>query len=309
LNNKNMPNHILITGGTGMIGTRLTDLLISKGYNVAHLGRTRTGREKIKTYTWQISKNVIEAGAIENADYIIHLAGANIGAKRWTESRKEELEKSRTESSYLLYQKLRLLRHKVKAVICASAIGYYGLDNSNLMLTEESPPGDDFLSNFVVKWEDQVNKIRKLKLRMVQFRAGPVLSKEGGMLKKILPIAKAGMSAPIGSGNQYISWIHIDDICQMYLKAIEDKSMEGVYNAVAPNPVTNREFMKSLAKAVKRPFILPPVPTLALKLMYGEMAQSVLGSTKVSSSKIESAGFVFTYPHLDGALENLLKKK
>jgi uncharacterized protein len=304
-----MPNHILITGGTGMIGVRLTEWLSNRGHNVAHLSRTRTGREKVKTYTWQISKNVIEAGAIENADYIVHLAGANIGAKRWTESRKEELEKSRTESSYLLYQKLRILRHKVKAVVAASGVGYYGSENGSLMLTEDSPPGNDFPANLAVKWEDSVSKIRKTKVRLVRYRAGAVLSTTGGMLKKLLPVVRAGLSAPLGNGSQYLSWIHVDDLCQMYLKAIEDDTMDGVYNAAAPNPVTNKEFMKALAKAAKRPFILPPVPPLALKLAYGELGASLLGSQKASSDKIISTGFTFAYPTIDVALEDLLRRK
>lgn len=299
--------HVLITGGKGMIGTYLTDLLMERGYDVSHLIRERTGAEKIKTYTWQIEKNEVEKEAIEYADFIVHLAGANLSTKRWTEKRKDELVKSRTESSYLLYQKLRTLRHHVKAVIASSAVGYYGHDSGYLPVSEDSPPGKDFIASLCEKWEYHTSQIKNLKLRVVQFRTGVVLSKRGGMLKKLLPFAKAGLIAPLGSGKQYMSWIHIEDLCRMYVQAIEDASINGAYNAVAPNPVTNREFMKALAKAVKRPFIIPGVPKFALKLVYGEMGTTVLGSIRASGAKIESAGFEFHFPFLEEALGDVLR--
>ena len=301
-----MANHVLITGGTGLIGSALTKMLLSKGYNVAHLSRSRSGDEKVKTFTWQVSKNVVEPGAIENADYIIHLAGTNLTSKRWTAAQKEKMEKSRIETSYLLYQKLHLLKHKVKAVVSSSGINYYGADSQELMVTEESPAGTDFLAQLCVKWENTVSKIAKLKIRLVQFRTGPVLSREGGMLKKLVPLAKSGLASPIGTGKQYISWIHIEDLCRLYISALEDDTWNGIYNAVAPEPVTNKEFMKILAKVAKRPFFLPAVPGFCVKLLYGEMGEVILGGVKASSKKIELQPFQYHYPTLQSALKTLL---
>ena len=269
-----MQPHILITGGTGLIGSRLTELLLRKGYNVAHLTRSKTGNEPVKTYRWQISKNVIEPGAIENAEYIIHLAGANL-ATRWTESRKEIILKSRTDSSYLLFQKLQLMPHKVKAFIAASGINYYGANKGDILMTEDSPPGDDFLAYVCREWENTVKKIDKLNVRRVQFRMGVVLSNNGGAFPKLMMPVKFGFGAPVGSGSQYMSWIHIDDLCNMYIKSIEDNNMQGVYNASAPEPVTNKEFTRKAAKIAHRPFFMPSVPSSMVKLALGEMAVTV----------------------------------
>jgi uncharacterized protein len=302
-----MAKHILITGGTGLIGTKLTHLLIERGYDVAHLSRTKTGAEEIKTYKWDIKKQIVEEGAVEKARAIVHLAGASVAGKRWTEDYKEIILKSRTESSFLLYQRLQQVNHGVEAFIASSATGYYGGDAGDKICTEETRAGEDFLAYVTREWESKVQLVDKLGIRRVQFRTGIVLSEKGGALPKILQPVKLGVGAPLGSGKQFMSWIHLDDLCEMYIRAIEDTNMEGIYNAVSPNPVTNKDFTKIAAKTVNKPMFLPPVPAFALKLALGEMALTVLSSQIVSSKKIEMNGFKFKYPHLGDALQDLLK--
>ncbi|MGK7394987.1 MAG: TIGR01777 family oxidoreductase [Candidatus Cyclobacteriaceae bacterium M3_2C_046] len=303
-----MPKHVLITGGTGLIGSRLTDLLVKKGYDVAHLSRSKTGYERIKTYKWEISKNVMEPEALEKAEYVIHLAGANLSGQRWTESYKETILKSRTESSYLLFQKLQLIGHKIKAFIAASGISYYGADSGPQLVHEDYASGDGFLAYVTREWEKTVQKINKLDMRVVILRTGVVLSTRGGALEKLSIPVKLGLGAPLGSGKQYMSWIHLDDLCNMYIKAMEDSKLQGVYNAVAPQPVTNDTFTRTAAKVLGKPYFLPRVPSFAIKLAVGEMGSVVLGGNNVSSEKVESAGFKFQYEQLEPALRDLLKR-
>jgi hypothetical protein len=296
----------LITGGTGLIGSRLTELLIKKGYEVAHLSRSKTGAEPVKTFRWDIKKQIVEKGAVENARAIVHLAGANVAGGRWTDSYKEMILKSRTDSSFLLYQRLMQSNHEVESLIASSATGYYGGDAGYKICTEDTPSGDDFLAYVTREWEKKVQLIDKLGIRRVQFRTGIVLSMKGGALPKIMQPVKLGAGAPLGSGEQFMSWIHLDDLCEMYLRAIEDTEMKGIYNAVSPGPVTNKDFTKIAARTVKKPFFMPAVPAFALKIALGEMALTVLGGQIVSSKKIETEGFQFKYPQLGDALQDLL---
>lgn len=301
-------HHILIAGGKGLVGSRLTELLLEKGYKVAHLSRTKTGYEKVETYLWQPDRNRLEPGAVENASHIVQLAGANLGEKRWTESRKQELLKSRTETTRFLVLKLQTLRHRVKGFISASGINYYGADTGDQVMREADPPGKDFIGQLCLQWETAAFKANELGMRTVTLRCGLAISKRGGFLKALMPLAKAGLSAPLGSGKQYISWIHIDDLCHIYIKAIEDEGMEGAYNAAAPMPVTNKEFMKTLAQTLGRPFFAPPAPAIAIKLALGELASSLLGGVRASTLKLESAGFRFLFPELVKSLEDIFQK-
>lgn len=301
-----MAKHILITGGTGLIGSRLTEMLIEKGYEVAHLSRSKTGAKDIKTYRWDIKKQIIEDGAVENARAIVHLAGASVAGKRWTDDYKEIILKSRTDSSYLLYQRLQTTNHNLEAFIASSAIGYYG-DAGDKICTEDSPSGEDFLAYVTREWEAKVQLVDKMGVRRVQLRTGVVLSEKEGALPKIMQPIKLGVGAPLGSGKQFMSWIHLDDLCNMYIRAIEDTDMKGIYNAVSPNPVTNRDFTKIAAKVAKKPFFMPSVPVFALKLALGEMAATVLAGQIVSSKKIEMTGFKFQFPRLGDALIDLLR--
>ena len=298
--------NILITGGTGLVGQRLTQLLQTKGYTISYLSRSKQKLEGIQTYQWDIQENQLDEEALQQADYIIHLTGAGVADKSWTEERKKVILESRTKSTELLFNSLKKLNLKPKAFIAASAIGYYGLDTGDTLLEEDSPAGSDFLAQVTHQWEDTVSTIVTLGIRTVKFRIGVVLSKKGGALPKITQPIYFGAGAALGNGKQYMSWIHIDDLCHMIIYALEQESLSGVYNAVASRPVRNAEFIRLSAKALNRPLILPNVPAFALKMMLGEMAGIVLGGNKVSNAKILESGFTFNFEDPQKALEDLL---
>jgi uncharacterized protein (TIGR01777 family) len=302
-----MSRNILISGGTGLVGSRLTEMLIENGYTVSHLSRG-SGKGKVKTYKWDLSKGFMEEEAVKNADYIVNLAGAGVFDEKWSKSFKTEIIKSRTDAVELIAQKLKSSTHHIKAFICASAIGLYGDDTGDRIITEDEPAGKDFLSEVVSKWEAAADKIQVLGIRTVKIRIGIVLSDQGGALGKMAaPIAK-GAGSPLGSGKQFVSWIHIDDVCGMIIKAIEDESMKGAYNGVAPNPVSNKALTEAIAAQFGKTIHLPNVPAFALKLLLGsEKAKVVLGGNRVSAEKIIRQGYQFKYPDLAPALQNLLK--
>jgi len=302
-----MKGKVLITGGTGLIGSRLTEILLQHGYEVSYLSRKKEDG-KIKKYQWDIHRQAIDEEALLNADFIINLAGANVFEKKWNKEFKKEILESRTQSVQLLYEKLKVLPHHVKAFVSASAIGYYGLDTGEEWMHEEAAAGDDFLAEVVFKWEQAIKQIESLSIRTAIFRIGIVMSNKGGALDKLIGPIKKSAGAVIGSGKQYVSWVHIDDVCYLFMKALEDESVKGVYNATAPNPVTNDELTHEVAKAVGKSIVLPNVPAFALKLMLGsEKASIVLGGNRVSSEKIARTGYNFHFNELKSALQNLLK--
>lgn len=304
-----MNKTVLITGGSGLIGSKLSEFLLTRGYFVKHLSRSKTGKEKFKTYKWNIEEGLIENEALESADYIIHLAGANIAAKRWTRKRKKKLLESRTKSSELLYKKLSEVNHKIKAVVSASGVSIYGVDTGDKLLMENSDYGNDFIAVLTQKWETSVEQIEELKIRVVRLRIGIVLTLEGGALPKLMGPIKYGIGAPLGSGNQIYSWIHIQDLCRVFLEAIENEKMMGPYNTVAPNPVTNKELNKIIASKLKRPLIFPNIPAFILKILFGELANLVLGGNKVSPKKLKAEGFKFIFDDFGAAIEDLILKK
>lgn len=295
------PKSILLTGGTGLIGSSLTQQLLDKGYSVSHLSRSAGKDPRIKTFLWDVHKGEIEEHCIDGVDIIIHLAGAGIADGRWTEERKKEIIDSRTKSIQLIYSLLKTKKHQVKSIISASAIGYYS-DCGEEFMTEESAPFTDFMAKCCVEWEAAVDEGKALGLRITKFRTGVVLDKEGALAKMAMPV-KLYVGAPLGSGRQWIPWIHVQDVIGMYLFAVENESVEGIYNMVAPNPVTNKELTQAIAKQVHKPLWLPNVPAFLLKLLLGEMSTIVLGSTKVSAKKIEAAGYKFAYPEVSLALK------
>lgn len=300
-----MDKNILITGASGLIGTSLTAMLLEKGYDVAHLSRTRsTG--KVQTFVWDINKHQLDEAALKSTNSIIHLAGAGIGEKRWTKKRKQEMLKSRIHSTRLLYDELQKGNHNVQTFVSASAVGYYGSGDNEKVFDENDNPGEGFLAEVVYQWEKSIDQIADLGIRVVKIRIGIVLSEKGGALIKLIRPLKLYVGSPLGSGMQYVSWIHLDDLCRMFVKANEDHTIQGVYNAVAPHPVTNKEFTRTCAKVLHKPILLPNVPAFLLKLLLGEMADLVLKGVKVSSEKIQSTGFQFNYTELDDALRDLL---
>jgi uncharacterized protein len=299
--------NILITGASGLIGTRLTEMLTDRGHRVSHLGRSKKAGS-VPSFIWNIDHGTVEENALTNVDTIVHLAGAGVGDKRWTGKRKTEILESRTRSTRLLFNALKKGNRKVESFISASAIGYYGFE-SEALITEQHPPGTDFLASVTSQWEQEVDKLNDLGLRIVKFRIGIVLSEKGGALRQMATPVKLFAGAPLGSGNQYVSWIHLDDLCNMFVKAIEDLTMHGAYNAVAPNPVSNRELTKEIASVLKKPLILPPVPKFVLKVILGEMADIVVTGSMISAEKIIKAGFQFQFTRVEDALRNLLGQR
>ncbi|HEY8935827.1 MAG TPA: TIGR01777 family oxidoreductase, partial [Cyclobacteriaceae bacterium] len=232
-----MVKHILITGASGLIGTRLTEMLLAKGYSVAHLGRSKK-EDGVKSFVWNVDKQVIQPGALKGITAVIHLAGAGVAEKRWTKDRKQEILESRAKSTALLYDELKKGHHNVTTFISASAIGYYGFENDTKIFHEDDEPGKDFLAQVTRQWEDEVNKINNLGIRVVKIRVGVVLSEKGGALKEMSTPIRMYAGSPLGTGKQMMSWIHLDDLCSIFIKMIEDEQHSGAFNAVAPHPVS-----------------------------------------------------------------------
>jgi len=299
--------NILITGGSGLVGRSLTGLLLKEGHKVSWLSRSGKSVENVSGYQWDVNKGTIDNKALEWADTVIHLAGEGVANGRWTNAQKKRILDSRIESTKLLCNAIQEVGpNKPNTFVSASAIGFYGMDNGERLLIEEDDPGSDFLAEVTSKWEQTVDEIEKLSIAVTKVRIGVVLSSNGGALEKMsLPI-RWGAGAALGSGKQYMSWIHIDDLCSLICYLME-KDLTGTYNAVSPNPATNKEMTKSIATLLKRPFFLPNIPAFILKLTLGEMADMLLGSGKVSSIKIEKAGFQFRFPTLELAFKNLLR--
>ena len=306
---------VLITGGTGLIGKELTKKLVAKGHEVIILTREikekNTGEAGVSYAVWDVRAQTIDKEAIVKADHIIHLAGAGIADERWTEKRKEEIKSSRVNSSKLIVTALSQHANKVKTVVSASAIGWYGEDKrlgGKKAFTEDTPADGGFLGETCKLWEESIKPVEALGKRLVTFRTGIVLSNDGGAFKSFKLPVKFGIAAILGNGKQVISWIHIDDMCEMYIYAIENASLTGTFNAVSPHPVSNKTLTIELAKTLKGKFFIPiHAPGSLLKLLLGEMSVEVIKSTTVSSQKIEGAGFHFKYPGLPGALNNLCK--
>lgn len=257
----------------------------------------------IPSFVWDVEKGVIDEEAFTGIDTVIHLAGAGVADKRWNERRKQEILTSRTQSTALLARYLQRYP-AIKTVVSASAIGYYGFGMTDKAFTEESAPGKDYLATVVQAWEGEVDKIQDK--RVVKLRIGIVLSEKGGALVEMAKPIRWGVGSPLGSGRQYMSWIHIDDLCRIFIKAVADESLRGAYNATGPYAVTNRELTCAIAKALHKPLWLPPVPAFVLKIIVGEMAVIVLNGSNVPSKKIQQTGFTFQFPTLGEALHDLL---
>ncbi len=306
---------VLITGGTGMIGKKLTELLMDRGYQVIILSRKSGVRSQERSITyanWDIENQTIDMDAIQKADYIIHLAGAGVADKRWSAKRKKEIVDSRVKSSALIVKALNGIPNKIKAVISTSAIGWYGADSKDSLqngFDEEANADTEFLGSTCKAWEESIEPVEKLNKRLVKLRVGIVLSNTGGALKEFRKPIQMGIAAILGNGKQIISWVHVDDLCNMFIYAMEHEEMNGVFNAVAPNPVSNKIVTLTLAKIMKGRFFIPVyVPSFLLKIMLGEMSIEVLKSATVNSNKIKKAGYVFLYPTIENALKQLLKK-
>jgi uncharacterized protein (TIGR01777 family) len=306
---------VLITGGTGLIGKQLTNKLQQKGYTVIILTRKFPAnnvsiKEGISYAIWDVDKRQIDIAAIQKADYIIHLAGAGVVDKKWTAAYKKEIQDSRTKSSELIIEALKNNANKVKAVVSASAIGWYGADKNPAVPFVETDKADTiFLGETCRLWEESINPIEQLGKRLVKLRTGIVLSNGGGALEEFKKPIKLGVASILGSGKQVVSWIHVEDLCRLYIDAIENEQLQGSYNAVAPNPVTNKTLTLSLAKEMRgKFFITAHVPEFILKIMLGDRSIEVLKSATVSCEKIQQTGFSFLYPAIEIAVQQLIKK-
>jgi uncharacterized protein len=307
---------VLITGGTGLIGTALTNLLTQKGYNVIILTRTKEPQttnhqpQTVSYATWDVTNQTLDINALKSADHIIHLAGAGVGDKRWTKKRKQEIVDSRTKSAALLVKALEENENKVKTVISASAIGWYGQDNPASLqrggFREADPAAEGFLGETCRLWEQSIEPVTKMGKRLVKLRTGIVLDKNEGAIREFKKPLRSGIATILGNGKQVISWIHIDDIARLYLHALENENMQGTYNAVSHQPVSNKTLVLQLARRVRGKFYMSMhVPSFILKMVIGEMSIEVLKSATVNNEKVRQAGFKFLYPSLESALNQL----
>ena len=287
---------VLIAGGTGLIGSRLSYLLTQSGYEVAHLSRKIGGNPQYPTYHWDPMKGVIDQDIVSQVAYVINLAGAGIADARWTAARKKLIIDSRVKGNELLLSAFQELSDPPKAYISSAAIGYYG-DRGEQEISEEDGPGIGFLSESCVAWEKSIEQIRnKTKIRTVAIRIGIGMSTQGGALEKMLLPLLAYTSTYFGNGQQWYSWIHIEDICRQFIFALENEKMEGVYNGVAPNPARNKTIAKVLPKAKGITAAVVPAPSLALRLAMGEMADAVLTVPKFQLRRYKQQDFSLSIP-------------
>lgn len=303
-----MKKNVLISGGTGFIGKHLTRLLIENGFSVSILSRAKKENTAvISYYKWDVDKGFIDENAVLSADFIIHLAGEGIADKRWTAKRKDAIVQSREKSIGLIYDVLEKYDKKLDAFISASGIGIYGAINGTEICTENTLPANDFLGITCKKWEAAADTIESLGIRTVKVRTGLVLGKNEGFLNKLIPVFKLKFGSALGSGKQYMPWIHIDDLCAIYLDAIFKPEISGAYNAAINDNVTNAVFSKTLAKVYGYSIWLPNIPAFLLKIVLGEMSKILLTGRRVSSVKIEKTGFQFQFTDLEKALRNCLE--
>lgn len=304
---------VLITGGTGLIGKNLTRHLVSKGHSVIIMSRnpTEISNDPLITFAvWNIKEQVVDGNAIAKADYIITLAGAGVMDKYWTKKYKQEIVESRIKSNLLIIKGLRENKNKVKGIIAASAIGWYGDDADHSIkekgFVETDDADENFLGDTCKLWEESIEAATDLNKRLVKFRIGIVLSNEGGALPEFKKSLKLGIAGIFGSGKQMVSWIHIDDLCRMFIHAMENENVIGTYNAVSILPVTNKKLMLKLGQSHRGSFFIPVhIPKFLLKLILGERSIEILKSTTVNNDKIKATGFTFLYPTVDTALKQL----
>lgn len=297
----------LISGSTGFIGKKLVTNLLNEGHEVRALSRRpETVRKlfggKVRGWEWEASHKPVPRESLEGVDSVIHLAGEGIADKRWTEARKKEIYDSRIDGTRVLVNAMLSQPVPPKSFVCASGVGFYG-DRGDEILNENSKPGSDFLAKVCVGWEREAFAA-KAKIRTCALRTGMVLGRDGGALKKLLPLFKLGLGGPVGNGRQWVSWIQVDDLVRLYIEAAGNSVYHGAVNAVAPNPVTNAQFSYSLGKAVHRPAFLP-APAFAVKLAMGELAVLVLSSQRALPDFATSHRFAFNFQNAQAALDAL----
>ncbi len=299
---------VLIGGGTGLVGSRLSELFAERQYEVIHISRKAKPDAKFKTYQWDLKNRTIDPEAIEKADYVINLAGAGIADARWTDKRKKLIINSRVDSTLTLKTAFEKAGKAPKAFVSAAAMGYYG-DSGETLVTEDSPPGNDgFLSASCVAWEEALDKVKATGWRTARIRIGIVLSTQGGALEKMLIPAKMKIGGYFGDGQQWYSWIHIEDLCRLFIFLTENEQLNGTFNGVSPNPERNKPFTRKIGEAIGRPPIMAPGPEFVMRIAMGEMADTIFSSTKVSAEKTLGTGFEFKFPELIGAVKDVVDR-
>ncbi|NQX40460.1 TIGR01777 family protein [Pedobacter steynii] len=299
-----MNKHILMTGATGMIGRKLIGALQEKGHTVAVLSRKPVAIENVKVFLWNVYEQEIDPACLEGVNTIIHLAGENVAGKKWSPARKKKLIDSRVLSAKLLYQLIKEQQTDIQAFISASAVGYYG-DRGDQILTEESSAGTGFLAECCRQWEAAVDEGAALGLRIVKCRIGFVLARNEGALPALDKPIRFFVGAGLGSGKQWVPWIHVDDVVEAFLSAVENDQWTGPYNICAPFPVSNLNLSKAIAKKLHRPVWPINVPEGVLKLILGEMSSVALISNNTSAQKILDTGFKFKFLQLENALTDI----
>ncbi len=298
---------ILISGGTGLIGKALSQALMAQGHSVHILSRTPQAGAKAPEFYWNVEKQEIDGKAFDGVEHIVHLAGIGVADKRWTEKRRQEIIASRVDSMKLITDTVQKKGIRLKSVAGASAVGIYGMGVSEKIFSEDDRGPEDFLWKTCELWERSYDRIKTLSDKSCILRIGVVLSEKGGALRRLLPIFKAGLGSPIGNGRQYMPWIHLDDMVALIVESLFNPALEGVYNAVATEHITNAYFSESIAKALSKPYIMPAIPAFAMKLLYGEMANVLLRGVRASNQRLLNTGFRFKFPELKPALEAIVK--
>ena len=295
----------LLAGGSGLIGTRLAELLREQGHTVRLLSRSPRGEGQ---FAWDPAAGTLDEAATQDIDYVINLAGAGIADRRWTAARKRELIDSRVQSTRVLAEALKRNGQRPKAWISASAIGYYGNSGEQIMRETDAPVERSFMVECCEQWEQVVDEVAALGIRTVKLRIGVVLAKEGGALAEFVKPLRFGLGAYFGNGKAWYSWIHRDDLCRAFIWALDHPEVSGVYNAVAPHPARIKALVQATARARHRPALIVPAPAFAMRLLFGEMSAVILNSNNISAEKIMEAGFEFQYRTLDGALQAIFQK-
>lgn len=296
---------VLITGGTGLIGSHLTKLLRGAGYQVIHLSRS-SSKGNIKTFTWNVDRREIDDDAIVAADHIVHLAGADLAARRWTKKYKQEIINSRVQGALLIRDSMLRIPNRVQSFISASGIGYYG-DRGDEWLTEDADRGDKFISSICIEWEKAAHSFEAINKRVAIVRTGIVLSNDGGALPSLMKPIRYGIAPIFGDGKQFYSWIHIDDLCGIYLHAIKNETVGGVYNGVAPAPERYKILIDLIAKTMKKRKVNVRIPMPMLKIAIGEFIETLADSDRCISKKIQDSGFAFKFENLSSALKNIIR--
>ena len=296
---------ILITGGSGLLGKRISQLLVKEGHQVVWLGRVQGEWQGIKKFKWDPETSYIDKEAFDGVEHIIHLAGAGIADKAWTKSYKEELLKSRVKSSALLYRCVHENRFPIKSIVGASAIGYYGYSNSDKVFTEEDKPDASFLSELCVKWENSYTPFSEAGIRVAIIRIGIVLSKDGGFYAKLAPLYKLGLGSVFTKKTNYLSWIHIKDVSALFVFCLKNKNCQGVFNAVSSESTLITDFSRQFAASLNKPLFMPVLPEFFARLIMGERSVMLTKGVRVSNEKIKTLGFEFEFDTAQKALEDL----